>query len=270
MNRGAGRRVVFRDDDDRRIFVHLLGEMVSGHDVEIHGYCLVGNHYHLIVRSTGGELSAAMQQLGQSFTRWANARRGVDGPIFRGRFHSVRVDREGHLVWLHRYVNSNARDAGWTGRLADYPWSGLACALGGRPTPSWLSTDFVMEHFGSATRFEAFVSDATFAPDLDRSTASRVTWEDVEQSCRIASAPGPGVHSRADVLAVSLAVAAGTYGISTSAISALSELSVGRANERVHRSIAKVAARPELSEFAVRTNDVLRCSNRSTGIAIGA
>lgn len=261
---------MFRDDHDRRVFVDLLGEMVSDNDVEIHGYCLVGNHYHLIIRSTGGELSAAMQQLGQSFTRRTNARRGVDGSIFRGRFHSVRVECDGHLVWLQRYVNANARDAGWTGRLADYPWSGLARALGERPTPSWLSTDFVSEWFGSAQRLESFVSNSPSVPDAGLGQASGATWTQVEQAARIASAPGPGVHSEADVSAVALAVAVGAYRIPISAIAPLADLSIGRANERVRRSLTKVASRPELSEFARRTKDALVCSEQLTSIAIGA
>lgn len=270
MNRGAGRRVVFRDDDERRIFVDLLGEVVDLTELEVHGYCLVGNHYHLIVRSAAGELSAAMQQLGQSFTRRVNARRGVDGPIFRGRFHSVPVERDAHLVWLQRYVNANARDAGWTGRLADYPWSGLACSLGERSTPTWLSTQVVREWFGSVDRLEAFVSDSTPEPSAGPEQLRRVTWAEVEEASRIASAPGPGVHSDADVSAVALAVAVDTCGVPTSTITPLADLSVGRSNERLQRSMSKVAQRPELSEFARRTREVLACSNRSVGIAIGA
>ena len=87
MNRGAGRRVVFAQDHERVVFTELLGVIDERFGIETHSYCLMGNHFHLLVRSSDGALSAGMQHLSANFTRWINHQRETDGAIFRGRFN---------------------------------------------------------------------------------------------------------------------------------------------------------------------------------------
>jgi REP element-mobilizing transposase RayT len=162
MNRGSGRRQVFADDVDRRTFLYLLGDLERRNGVEAHAYCLMGNHYHLLLRSATGQLSPAMQHLGAVFTRRANWRRGVDGPIFRSRFHSVRLEHDAHLTELLRYIHRNPLDVGWDRPLVDYPWSSHGAHAGRRrPAPPWLHTELVRELFGSrVATYQAFVDQA--------------------------------------------------------------------------------------------------------------
>jgi len=158
MNRGSGRRVVFADNSERRYFLGLLGDFEERFGVEVHAYCLMGNHFHLLVRSVGGSLSEAMQHLSANFTRYVNHRRDVDGPIFRGRFHSVPVVEPEHLQVLCRYIHRNPIGVVPPSRLRTYPWSSLPALLGLRARPAWLRCQTVLGWFGhDAARLAEFV-----------------------------------------------------------------------------------------------------------------
>lgn len=239
MNRGAGRRITFRDDRERALFVSLLSEIESRFDVEIHAYCLMGNHYHLLLRSKSGRLSESMAWLGSRYTRWVNVERDVDGPLFRGRFHSVLVDRDAHLDWLFRYINANPLDLGWELPLADYPWSGLASTLGrGDPSP-WLCTGYVRERFGDEpAELESFVEQARAEPTtLSALPRGRIVDDDIVAAVATVRGPGPVVNSDADVRAAVtyIALRTGIPLVDVTTVGELDERAAGRFAERARR-----------------------------------
>src|SRR4051812_49416104 len=86
MHRGARHASVFRDDEDRLLFLNAVDEAVEHHGLEVHAYALMPNHFHLLVRSPLGNLSKAMKHVIATYTLRANRRHRWDGPIFRGRF----------------------------------------------------------------------------------------------------------------------------------------------------------------------------------------
>jgi len=207
MNRGAGRRIVFRDDAERLVFVDPLAEMEERFGVEIHSYCLMGNHYHAMIRSAEGRISEAMAWLGSRFTLAVNRHRDVDGAIFRGRFHSVLVERDAHVDWLYRYVNANPVDLGWSRPLSDYPWSGHAVTLGERDDQPWLRTEYYRHRFGEdPNRLDAWVEAARRGDD-DLTLARPVGLDEIAQAARVASGPGPGINSAAHVRAATTSIA---------------------------------------------------------------
>lgn len=215
MNRGAGRRVVFRSDDERRLMLSLVAELDHGFGVEVHAYCLMGNHFHLLMQSRQGRLSEAMAWLGSRFTRLVNIQRGVDGAVFRGRFHSVAVAHPSHLDWLFRYVNANPLALGWERPLADYRWSGLAASLGRRASEAWVATDYVRSRFGNdPSGLEAFVEAArSVSPPLACRSARPLaggvaTDREIAGAVQIARAPGPDVNTDAECRAVHTVIAA--------------------------------------------------------------
>ncbi len=160
MNRGAQRRDIFTADVDRETFLDLLGTVDRRFGLEVHAYCLMDNHYHLLVRSETGRLSNAMQHLGARFTRAVNRRRGVDGAVFRGRFHSVLVTDEAHLPQLVRYLHRNPHDAGWRPSLDRYRWSSHGAYVGRAPAPWWLHQQVVLGMFqGDVAGYRAFVEE---------------------------------------------------------------------------------------------------------------
>lgn len=175
LNRGIDRGDIFRDDRDRAHFVQLL-EVVGGrHGMEVHGYVLMGNHYHLIVRVPEGNLSQGMQWLNVSYSIWFNRRHGRVGPLFQGRYKSVPVGGGGWLYHLSQYVHLNPVRVRWLGldkrgrrleglglkgvanaaeadeRLAvlrGHRWSSYRAYAGYERAPAWLKRGTILERAG--------------------------------------------------------------------------------------------------------------------------
>jgi REP element-mobilizing transposase RayT len=157
MNRGVARQETFRCDPDRIEFGRLLGVGHERFGVEVHAYCLMPNHYHLLLHCPFAGLSRFMHQLGSVYTRHVNDREGRDGPLFRGRFHSIPITDDRQLLATVRYIHRNALDLPGVASAAGYRWSSHRSYLGHRrPTP-WLRTDVVLAHFGDVGAFSDFV-----------------------------------------------------------------------------------------------------------------
>ncbi len=149
MNRGAGHREVFHCDEDCVLFLDFVGDAVERSGIEVHGYALIPNHYHLLVRSPDGNLSQAMQVLQSRFTVKANRRHDNDGPVFRGRFRSQRVLEERHLDTLLPYLHLNPVRAGLVPLPdSDNAWTSHRAYLGLEGTPPWLSTEAMLKRLG--------------------------------------------------------------------------------------------------------------------------
>lgn len=113
MNRGARKQLIFLDHGGRPYFHQLVAEMCQDFGLVLLAYALMPNHYHLLLRSKWGALSAAMRFLGAEYTQTINARQGWDGSLFRGRFRSVRVDGDDYLKHLIAYIHANPERSGW-------------------------------------------------------------------------------------------------------------------------------------------------------------
>ena len=262
MNRGAGRRIVFRCDEERKLFVSLVSELERRFGVEVHGYCLMGNHYHLLVRSMDARVSEAMAWLSSRFTREVNGRRGVDGAVFRGRFTSVVVARDAHLIWLYRYINANPRDLEWSGPLVQYPWSGLAASTG-RVDNDWLCHSFARAHFGEdADALERFVEAV---PTVSRSTLGGVVDSDIAAAAHVARSPGPGVNRDAEVRAAHTVVAK-RLAIDQSLISTMSDLNPRAAASYSARASRLAAAPGPVGALVERIESVLVYEFSSSGV----
>ncbi|NNE11774.1 MAG: transposase [Ilumatobacter sp.] len=173
MNRGVARGDTFFADCDRVEFGRCLGDAAARFGVEIHAYCLMPNHFHLVVNCPDGNLSAFMQLLVSVYTRHVNDRVGRDGPIFRGRFRSRMIANESYLRAAVRYVHRNALALPHVASVEQYRWSSHRAYLGLRRSPGWLEVDTLLSMFGDdLERFHGFVAgdDApiTRAPDPDR------------------------------------------------------------------------------------------------------
>src|SRR5687767_13788050 len=119
--RGNARMPIFDDDADRRNFLSVLEQVLDRSGWLLHAYCLMGNHYHLMVETMQANLSAGMRQLNGVYTQRFNRRHERVGHLFQGRFKAILVERDSYLLELCRYVVLNPVRAGMVKRVQDYP-----------------------------------------------------------------------------------------------------------------------------------------------------
>src|SRR5438309_3484915 len=128
LNRGNARSLIFDDDEDYAAFERTLGEAVARHDMRLLAYCLMPNHFHLVVwPRLDGELTRFMRWLTMTHTqRWhAHRHSAGSGHLYQGRFKSFPVQSDEHLYTVCRYVERNARRAGLAPRAEQWRWGSL-------------------------------------------------------------------------------------------------------------------------------------------------
>jgi putative transposase len=156
MNRGACRRNIFRDTSDRLVFLHLLAEISDRTSVEIHAYCLMGNHFHLLVRTPKANIAEFMRLLSSKYARYFNDKYGRDGGVCRGRYKGILIDSERYLLAVSRYIHRNPLIFG-PDSLVDYVWSSYPAFLDVRPPQEWLTLDETLRLGGGSRLYEALV-----------------------------------------------------------------------------------------------------------------
>ena len=123
MNRGRRGENVFADRDDYVTFIALLQETSEMFDFQVSAFCLMSNHYHILVQTPSGNLSRAMRHVNGVYTQRYNRRHDTDGQLFRGRYKSVLVQEDSHLLELLRYIHRNPVRAQMCNGASDYLWS---------------------------------------------------------------------------------------------------------------------------------------------------
>ena len=171
MNRGARHRPIYLDDRDRRRFLGLLWVLQRDERIEAHAYCLMGNHFHLVLFCPEGNLSQGMHHLGSTYAQRFNRRHGFDGSVFRGRFRSKPIETDQYLLQASRYVHRNPLDLGAGVDLAAYPWSSYGSYLGRRRSPAWLQRSVVLDLAGGEAAYRSYVEGDEPAPVVDSSNA---------------------------------------------------------------------------------------------------
>lgn len=143
-SRGQARRAIFIDDIDRRRLLLEIGRAFDAHEVRLLAYCLMGNHYHLVVDSAGGDLSAFVSHVNGRHAQAFNHRHGGSGHVFEGRFHAQPIETDAHLAASCRYVEMNPVRAGLVRAPEDWPWSSHRALMGWAEAPRWLDTERVL------------------------------------------------------------------------------------------------------------------------------
>lgn len=160
MNRGLSRREIFTDDDQRRNFLTLLADASERFDADWHAYCLMGNHYHLLLRTPAGNLQRIMRHINGVYTQYYNRTEGRDGPLFRGRYKAVLVDGESYWRQLSRYIHCNPLEARLVKVLSRYCWSSYPAYIGEAKRPEWLNCAYVLGAIArrnARVRYRAYV-----------------------------------------------------------------------------------------------------------------
>lgn len=149
MNRGINHQCIYRNIYHKNIFLSLLGELTQKFFIETHAYCLMDNHYHLLLRTPIPNLGKAMQHLDGIFTRRYNLSENRDGPLFRGRYKAILIEEESHLLQVSRYIHLNPVSAAICKNPEDYSWSSYRYYLNTTSAPSWLKTGLILNYFGN-------------------------------------------------------------------------------------------------------------------------
>ena len=162
--RGNERRDIFRNDRDRERFLSYLQGAAHRYGAKFHCYCLMRNHYHLLLETPAGNLSQIMHHINGAYPTYFNIKRKRSGHLFQGRYHAVLVDVDSYALELSRYIHLNPVRAGAANHPADYRWSSYGSFCCGCSAPDWLQTQMILGYFAgteamAASRYRAFVEE---------------------------------------------------------------------------------------------------------------
>lgn len=168
-SRGDGQEDIYLDDKDRMQFYSVLAEACDRFNWVIHAYCLMDNHYHLLVETPDSNLSKGMRHLNGVVTQRFNQHHKRVGHVFQGRYKAILVQKESYLLELARYIVLNPVRAKMVRAAKDWPWSSYRATAGQTHPPAWLHTDWVLSAFAkrkttAISRYKAFVAEGKNQP----------------------------------------------------------------------------------------------------------
>ena len=151
-SRGNTRESIFLDDKDRTRFLVILSDAVKRYGWICHAYCLMSNHYHLLIETPDANLSRGMQFLNGVYTQWFNRRHQRVGHLLQGRFKGILIEKESHLLEVARYIVLNPVRAKMVRSIRDWPWSSYRATSGQVDVPDFLTIDWILLQFDSDRR----------------------------------------------------------------------------------------------------------------------
>jgi REP element-mobilizing transposase RayT len=162
MSRGNAKQVIFTEAADYEQFLELLGATSFRFGVRCHAYCLMPNHFHLLLQPDTHPVSRMMHQLNSGYSQWFNRRHERVGHVLQGRFKAPLVDRDEYFLQVLRYIALNPVEAGLVDSPGAWRWSSYRAAAGLTEPPSFLALDDVWRSFDTdervaQRRFVAFV-----------------------------------------------------------------------------------------------------------------
>jgi REP element-mobilizing transposase RayT len=144
---GNAQQQIFSDDRDRNRFLEILGDVITRYGWICHAYCLMNNHYHLLIETPQAHLSRGMQLLNGVYTQWFNRRHKRVGHLFQGRFKGILVEKDNYLLELARYIVLNPVRAKMVGSVCDWPWSSYTATAGEQQPPAFLTVEQILIQF---------------------------------------------------------------------------------------------------------------------------
>ncbi len=150
--------MIFHESAYYQIFLDTVAEAQHRFQCILHAYCLMGNHYHLLIETPKANLSRIMRHINGVYTQRYNRLRKVDGPLFRGRYKAILVDKDAYLLNLSRYIHRNPVDMKrpLVTHLEDYLWSSYPAYIGKVKSPRWLEREIVYDLLGHKQRYKGY------------------------------------------------------------------------------------------------------------------
>lgn len=121
--RGLNRQVIFEDDEDKEKFLQTLKRYKENGKYKIYGYCLMGNHIHLLLHEQKENIGLIMRRIGASYVYWYNFKYKRCGHLFQDRYKSEAIENDGYFLTVLRYIHNNPKKAGLVMDISDYKWS---------------------------------------------------------------------------------------------------------------------------------------------------
>ena len=168
-SRGDRREDIYDNDDDRKAFLSVLKSVCDTCNWVCHAYCLMSNHYHLLIETPDANLSRGMRQLNGIYTQTFNRMNRRVGHVFQGRYKAILVEKESYLLELSRYIVLNPVRAGMVGSAKDWPWSSYRATVGLVNVPEYLNVEWVLAAFAkrksvAIEKYKQFVADGKGQP----------------------------------------------------------------------------------------------------------
>ncbi|RNC67441.1 MAG: hypothetical protein ED859_14510 [Desulfuromonadales bacterium] len=163
-SRGNEQKDIFKSRKDREKFLEYLASATERYGAAVHAYCLMSNHYHLLLETPAGNLSQIMRHINGAYTTYFNVKRKRSGHLFQGRYKAILVEADEYLAELSRYIHLNPVRAGIVERPEHYQWSSYQSFTGQSKPPAWLKTGFILgcyakKESGARKKYRSFVED---------------------------------------------------------------------------------------------------------------
>ncbi|MDQ7005515.1 MAG: transposase [Ghiorsea sp.] len=176
-SRGNAQADIYLDDSDRLLFLETFAQVVQRFGWLCHGYCLMDNHYHLLIQTPQANLSKGMRHLNGVYTQRFNRKHRRVGHVFQGRYKAIVVERDSYLLELCRYIVRNPVAAHMVEQVGDWSWSSYQATAGLKTPPPWLYVDWILSQFGSTSgecraHYKKFVADGV---------GQKSVWEGLSQ-----------------------------------------------------------------------------------------
>jgi len=172
-SRGNRREDIYLEDNDRFNFLQILTLVCERYNWVCHSYCLMSNHYHLLIETPDANLSQGMRQLNGVYTQKFNRNHNRDGHVFQGRYKAILIQKDSYLLELSRYIVLNPVRAGMVRFAGEWPWSSYRSIAGMVPIPDWLQVDWLLSCF--AKRKKQAIKEYRSYVSLGKGEAS--PWE---------------------------------------------------------------------------------------------
>lgn len=207
-SRGDRREDIYLHDTDRHNWLALFAQVCKRFNWKCHGYCLMSNHYHIVVETLNGNLSKGMRHLNGVYTQYFNRAHHRVGHVYQGRYQAIVVDKDSYLLELSRYVVLNPVRARMVKQAGQWPWSSYRAMIGGQRAPEWLETDWLLSQFSvqrkramakykdfvragagvpgiwSALRQQIYLGDETFVKRMQKKLDKRVDLTEIPRAQR--------------------------------------------------------------------------------------
>jgi len=163
-SRGDGREDIYLDDEDRKIYLEVLRDVCERFNWVVHAYCLMTNHYHLLIETPDSNLSMGMRHLNGVYTQRFNRKNNRVGHVFQGRYKAIIVQKESYLLELARYIVLNPVRAQMVRSARDWSWSSYRATAGLIKADKWLTVNWILSSF-SRKKIEAIKLYRTFVSE---------------------------------------------------------------------------------------------------------